>query len=206
VSAEAAIPLVGTRLTPLVRHIDGNVLVAVQRGVPEILYCGFVPHESNLLFHFNTNGPLLLLRWLDAVQRREPPVAPPLVAAGEHVTLRLPGPATLRPVESWSDCYTVAGYEVTPGPDGTAAWQAPCQPGRWEVAVPGQNPTTFEVVWSDPNEQRLPFTRQEPLDLAILEPPGRTKDWRDLLPGLLLWVALGLLVLEWLLWLVGLVD
>ncbi len=204
VHAREAIPLEDSALLPLERHIEGHVLVAVQRNPVEVLYCGFIPHESTLLDGAR-EGPLLLLRWLDAVQQREPPPAPPLVTAGEPVTLRLPGKCRLC-AQGWADSYSVAGYEVTPGADGTALWTAPNQPGRWQVMHNDALIGSFEVVWSDPAEQSLAYERHDETPMAVFAPPERQSDWRDLLPSLLLWLALALVTLEWVLWLVGVLD
>jgi hypothetical protein len=206
VEAEEAVPITDTDLTPLERHLDGHVLVAAGRGAADVLYCGFVPHKSTLFV--GSEGPLLLLRWLDSVQRREPPAIPPLVAAGEQIQLRLPGTCQVRPAEAgtWADTYSSPGANVTPSADGTAMWTAPHEPGAWEVVRDGRVIGRTQIIWTNPEEQWVPFMPHPAIDLSAFNPPKREPDWRDLLPGLLLWIALGLLVLEWALWLVGVLE
>lgn len=205
VRAREAVPLLETSLTPIARHMEGGVLVALQRQPLEILYCGFMPLRSTLLE--DAEGLLLLVRWLEAVQQLPQPLVPPIVSAGESLTLKLPGPAEVKPAgdTGWPDAWFEPGWSLTPGPDGKLEWQAPDQPGGWMLSTEGQG-VEFHVVWSNPAEQRLPFVQAGPVAASVLHPADEPRGWRDLLPGLLLWIALGLLVLEWLLWLAGLLD
>lgn len=202
VRSREAVPLLETRLTPIARHIDGGVLVAAQRQPREILYCGFTPLNSTLLE--DPEGLLLLVRWLEAVQQLPPPLIPPLVNAGETITLQLPGPAEIRPAADtgWPDAWFEPGWSVTPGPDGSVEWRAPQQPGRWTLSTDRGASTEFQIVWSH-ERQRLPYTQAAPLPALHPEPRA---SWLDLLPALLLWIALGLVVLEWLLWLAGVLE
>ncbi len=206
VEAEEAVPLVDSALTPLERDVDGHVLVGVTRGDTEVLYCGFVPHKSTLFV--GSEGPLLLLRWIDAIQKREPPPVPPLVAAGEQVQLRLPGTSVVQPAAggSWPGSYTAAGATITPSADSTAMWTVPSEPGTWEVVHEGRVIGRTQILWTNPEEQWVPFTETSAIDPSAFSPPEREADWRDLLPALLLWIALGLATLEWALWLIGVLE
>jgi hypothetical protein len=202
IAARQAIPLTETTLTPLTRHIEGGVLIGIQRQPREILYSGFIPHRSTLLE--SPDGLLLLVRWLEAVSALPPPLIPPLVAAGEMLTLQLPGPAKIHPApdSGWPEAHFEPGWHVTPGPDGKAQWQAPEQPGRWILATEHGAQAEFQIVWSS-DRQRLSFL---PIDTPALRPPPRQAHWSNLLPALLLWIALGLLALEWLLWAAGALE
>ncbi|MCC7510771.1 MAG: BatA domain-containing protein [Planctomycetes bacterium] len=211
ISAREARPLVRTGLSALTRHIDGGVLVGVQRTPNEILYCGFVPHESTLLQ--DRSGLLLILRWLEAVQRVEEPRIPPLVQAGEPVGVRAAGDVKMSLVVSpdamdaaWGDAYRDPGSRLVRGPDGIVNWTVAREPGRWNLHAGLVEREPFTILWSDPHEQSLPYVHLAPIPLAAFGPPEADFDLRDWLPGLLLWLALGLLVIEWALWLVGVVE
>ncbi len=211
ISAREARPLVRTSLSALTRHIDGGVLVGVQRTPQEILYSGFVPHESTLLQ--DRSGLLLILRWLEAVQKLEEPRIPPLVPAGEPVAVNASGNVkdffTISPDTAdaaWKGAYRGPGSRLVRGPDGIVNWTAPMQPGRWNLHVGWVDREPFTIIWSDPMEQTLPFTRVAAIPTAAFGPPDAPFDLRDWLPGLLLWLALGLLVIEWSLWLVGVLE
>lgn len=211
ISAREAKPLLRTSLSALTRHIDGGVLVGVQRTPNEILYSGFVPHESTLLQ--DRSGLLLILRWLEAVQKLEEPRIPPLVPAGEPVGVRAAGDVKMLFSASpdandatWASAYRGPGVRLVRGPDGIVNWTVPREPGRWNLHAGWVEREPFTIVWSDPHEQSLPYVHLARIPPEAFGPPQAAFDWRDWLPGLLLWFALGLLVIEWALWLVGVVE
>jgi hypothetical protein len=202
ISAGEALPLHDhPGLHPLSRHLEGGTLVAVGPGV---LYSGFIPHKSTLLE--DASGLLLLMRWVESLQRAEVPVAPLLARAGSELELEVPGPARLElePVR-WDDSRRPPGFDLLPGPDGRVTFTLPDVPGRWRIVARGETLGVTEALWARP-ELQDPGTPASRISLHGLRPPERVPDWRDLLPGLLLWLALGLITLEWLLWLAGITD
>lgn len=208
-SAREAVPLAdGHTLTPLARHIEGGTLVAVKRGVPDVLYCGFLPHKSTLL-HQDYSGFLLLLRWLAAIQSggREP--IPPFVKADSETEFKLDRPAHLRVKladSSWLPAHGPREFELTTGADGRGKLGPFTIPGEYVVTREGTEIGRFTAIWNGGLEQGLPHTPLPATELEALFGAQRESDWRDHLPGLLLWIALGLLVLEWLFWLVGVTE
>jgi hypothetical protein len=201
-SAGEAVPLFDhAGLQPLTRHLEGGTLVAAGPG---LLYSGFIPHESTLLQ--DGSGLLLLLRWIEALQRVESPVAPLLARAGSALELELGQVARLELVPMrWDGAYRPPGFELVPGPDGRVTFALPDTPARWRVVTGGEPLAEIEALWTRPDLQ-VPATVPDRLNLSAMRHPEQTPDWRDLLPGLLLWLALGLIVIEWLFWLTGITD
>ncbi|MBX3460379.1 MAG: hypothetical protein KF696_10530 [Planctomycetes bacterium] len=210
VHAREAVPLTQTGLAPLVRHIEGAVLVAASREPRPTLYCGFVPHQSTLLE--DPAGRLLLLRFTDMVQAPAVPRVAPLLPAGKPVTLRatrnVKDTLSVAPHDRhlWQDSYRGPAVHLVHGPDGSVDWQVPDQPGQWLLKHGDVGVDMPSLVWFDPVEQALPFAPAGGDAMAAILPPARQSNWRDLLPALLLWLALGLLVLEWCLWLAGVLE
>jgi hypothetical protein len=207
-SAREAVPLAeGHSLVPLVRHIEGRALVAIKRGQPELLYSGFVPHQSTLLQ--DRNGLLLLLRWLIAIQASGRPLIPPFVQADAETEFKLDEAAELQVKldrSGWLPAHGPVEFIVTTGADGRGKLGPFTIPGEYTVTRDGLEIGRFTAIWNAPPEQALRFERHERTDLEALFHPAREPDWRDHLPGLLLWLALGLMVAEWLLWLLGVTE
>lgn len=207
-TAREAIPLLDSPLQPLFQDPTGAVLIAHGTvGATRVLYCGLVPHQSNVLE--DPSGPLLLLRWLQTVQ--EPPATgiPLVLNPGQTASLRLaPGQtafATL--VETrWGTTAGPTRFEIRAGTDGRATLGPLGVPGLWQLQdQAGTSIGQVHSLWADELEQGVPFSTLKQADLASLQ-PGQTPDWRDYLPGALLWLALALVALEWLLWLAGVTE
>lgn len=201
-SAQQAWPLVDSSLQPLLRDPMGNVLIAEGRaGETRVLYCGFVPHLSTLLNdRGDLGGLLLLLRWLRAVQTPPDIGLPPVLNPGQTAGLKLAPNSvyTFQPQHRGAP-----GFTLTTGPDGRATLGPMDRPGTWNILDDdGTTVGSFSSIWYDEREQSLPFEPWPRADLAALA-PQRPADWRDLLPGLLLYALLALVVLEWVLWLAG---
>ena len=207
--AREARPLAdGHLLQPLVRHINGSTLIAVQRGEPELLYCGFVPHLSTLLSR-DYSGFLLLLRWLTTIQGDASPLIPPFVDCSKETEFRLEGAAILsvKLADSpWLPCYGPREYTLTTAADGRGTLGPVTIPGEYTVTHDGREIGRFTAIWTNAVWQSLPYTALPATDLDALFHPAHEPDWRDHLPGLLLWLALGLMLIEWLLWLVGITE
>lgn len=219
VHAREAVPLVITTLKPLVRNVDGQVLVAAQGESIPTLYCGFIPHQSTLLE--DAAGRLLLLRFADMVSAPEQARVPPLAPAGKPLliraqrnvkdfftitpTMRNPGSTSKSPW-NWYSAYRGPQSRLVHGPDGSVEWPAPDEPGQWLLTHGFVGEDMITLVWSDPAEQMLPYAPSQGDAMAAIQPPARESNWRDWLPALLLWIALGLLVLEWCLWLAGVLE
>lgn len=209
-SARAAVPVVSTALRPLLKGPAGEVLIA--EGIIDgtrTLYCGFIPHESTLLEDSGSGGPLLLMRWLQAIRTPPGTAPPPVITSGESAGLHLGRAAHLRvSLESsrWEPCVGDREFALVSGPDGRAKLGPLPIPGGWQVTDEASG-GAFRVVslWRDEAEQSLPFEALPVADAAGLH-PAIEPDWRDNLPGALLWLALALLVLEWALWLVGVTE
>ncbi|MEZ5991616.1 MAG: hypothetical protein R3E76_04615 [Planctomycetota bacterium] len=202
-----AVPLnEDTTLTPLAKGISGETLVAVKRGQPEILYVGFLPHRSTLLQ--DSSGLLLLLRWLNAVQSNERIVFPPFIARGGEAEFQLDQQSELSirldDNNPWLPSFGPKAFRLTTGADGRGKLGPFTIPGEYVVQQSGQEIARFTVVWTSDADLRWPASFQ--IDLDALFADNVQPDWRDYLPGALLWVALGLLMLEWLLWLVGVTE
>ena len=204
-----AVPLEeGHSLVPLAKHMQGGTLVGVKRGSPEVLYVGFIPHLSSLLLQDDWSGVLLLSRWLGAIQGGPRDKLPLFVQAGEQAEFELERPGTLQVQLSdtslWAQSYGPREYAVTSGPDGRGELGPFTIPGEYVVRHPIREIgrlTAFAPYDPDLTVPNLPR-----LDLNGLFHKGTEPDWRDRLPGALLWIALGLMVLEWLLWLVGVTE
>lgn len=207
-SAREALPLrTGHRLLPLAALLDGRTLIGVRHGANELLYCGFVPHQSTLLQE--SPGLLLLMRWLNAVQAGPRQKLPLFVNAGQEAEFELEQPGTLKvrlaDDAPWLPSYGPREYEITSGPDGRGKMGPFVIPGEYVISQDGREIGRLnafaDFTWpelSPPDTSRL--------DLDRLFVPQAQPDWRDALPGLLLWIALGLMVLEWLLWLLGITE
>lgn len=201
-SAQQAWPLLDSSLAPLLRDPMGNVLIAEGTvGQTRVLYCGFVPHLSTLLNdRGDLGGLLLLLRWLRAVQTPPDIGLPPVLNPGQTAELRLK-PNTLYTLKA--DRLGAPAFTLATGPDGRGLLGPLDRPANWQILDEGGKTVgAFASVWADEREQSLPFEPLPRADLAALN-PQRATDWRDLLPGLLLYVLLALVVLEWVLWLAG---
>ncbi|MCC6464924.1 MAG: VWA domain-containing protein [Planctomycetes bacterium] len=192
----------GHGLAPLLKGLDGSTLAAWGRlDSAEVLYCGFVTHQSTLLE--DRGGLLLLLRWLESLQRPAEDGWPPFLAAGERVTVGLTQPATLELTDAaWRSPPAAAAvrYGLTP-----LAGQAELGPFGAPGIYRGAGRRSLAVYWRDAAEQALGFDPLPRTDLNKLNPPP-APDWRDTLPGSLLWLALLLVLAEWLLWLTGGTD
>lgn len=191
----------GHGLEPLLLGLDGSTLAAWgQVAGAETLFCGFAPHQSTLLE--DRGGLLLLLRWLESLQRPDATRWPPFLATDERMTVDLPAPERLELAASWQDPPIAAPGRYELAPRGGQAELGPLgAPGRYR----GAGDREITVYWRDPLEQTLKFAPLPAADLAALN-PAPAPDWRDSLPGSLLWAALLLLLLEWLLWLAGATD
>lgn len=206
-SAREGVPLVETKLHPLARHIEGGTLVAIRRGSPEVLYSGFIPHRSTLLQ--DRSGLLLLLRWLEAVQETGGSPFPPFVPMDSETEFKLERTAELSVelAESpWLPAHGARRYTLATTADGRGTLGPFDIPGEYVVREGGRELGRFTVIWHDAHEQTFPKPGAERLDLSLLAAPDYQPDWRDLLPGLLLWIALGGMLLEWLLWLLGVTE
>ena len=193
----------GEGLRPLLRGVAGEVLVAEgTAGATRVLYSGFAPNLSTLIE--DQGGLLLLMRWFGAIRAEPRDALPPVLGVGETVEFELPGPGGVNVTLGSSPWETVAGkggFTLTPGPDGRATFGPLAIPGRWRVGASG----AITAIWSDKAEQALPFVALPRENLDALR-PATDGDWRDLLPALLLWIALVLVLLEWILWLTGVTD
>lgn len=218
VHAREAVPLVTSTLKPLVRNVGGQVLVAAEREMIPTLYCGFIPHQSTLLE--DPAGRLLLLRFVDMVSAPEQARVPPLAPAGKPLLIRakrnvkdfftiyptMRNPGSKSSPWHWYNTYTGPPSRLVHGPDGSVEWPAPDQPGQWLLTHGFVGEDLITLVWSNPAEQMLPYAPSQGDAMAAIQPPASESNWRDWLPALLLWVALGLLVLDWCLWLVGALE
>ncbi|MCA8937073.1 MAG: BatA domain-containing protein [Planctomycetes bacterium] len=193
-------------LAPLAKGIGGETLVAIKRGQPEVLYVGFLPHRSTLLQ--DSAGLLLLLRWLNAIQSNERIVFPPFIARGSEAEFQLDQQSELSIRLSddnpWLPSFGPKAFRLTTGADGRGKLGPFTIPGEYVIERSGQEIARFTVVWASDADLRWPASFRIDLDLLFAE--SIQPDWRDYLPGALLWVALALLVLEWLLWLVGVTE
>jgi hypothetical protein len=207
-SAQQAWPLEDSPLRPLLSDPLGRVLIADgEIGGTRVLYCGFVPHLSTLLDQRGDLGGLLLLvRWLAAVQAPRDWGIPPFLGMTQTIELSLPpGRLTVRR-ESGPPARVPPVWELAVGPDGRAGLGPFAAPGLWQIARDGGEVLGHVcVLWADESEQALPFVAHARADFGALN-PARVLDWRDLLPGLLLYLVLGLVLLEWLLWLGGVTE
>ena len=194
----------GHSLTPIVRHIEGGTLIGAAR---DLLYCGFVPHESTLLQ--DISGFLLLYRWLNSLQSSAQLPFPPFVPWDRSVEFQLDEPGELRLTladSPWPSAYGAREYTLTTGPDGRGK-VGPFQiPGVYSVRRDGREIAQFTAVWHDETEQSLEVPPRDPIDLKALLDQQPEPDWRDHLPGALLWIALVLIVTEWILWLAGVTE
>ena len=194
----------GHSLTPIVRHIEGGTLIG---AASDLLYCGFIPHESTLLQ--DISGFLLLYRWLNSLQNAAQLPFPPFVPWDRSVEFQLDDPGELRLtlMESpWASAYGAREYTLTTGPDGRGK-MGPFQiPGVYSVSRGGQELAQFTAVWHDEAEQSLDVAMRKPIDLKALLHHQPEPDWRDHLPGALLWIVLVLIVAEWILWLAGVTE
>ncbi|MCC6573902.1 MAG: hypothetical protein IT462_08925 [Planctomycetes bacterium] len=205
ISAREVVPLASSdALTPLVTHAQVGTLVARGRKDGDVLYIGFSPHESGFLFV--PAGPLLLQRWLGVPRGRAS--LPPLVRynAATDIKLSRAGKLELELAQGWTDAQGARRVEITSGPDGRLTLGPLEQPGVYRAQIDGAVAGEITALWGDAREQSGEFAPTPPLDLAGLRPEARRQDWRDLFPGVLLWIALFALVLEWLLWLAGITD
>jgi hypothetical protein len=209
-SAREALPLrEGHRLLPLAALLDGRALIGVRHGANELLYCGFVPHQSTLLQE--PPGLLLLMRWLNAMQAGPRQKLPLFVNARQEADFELEQPGTLKlrlaDDAPWLPSYGPREYEVTSGPDGRGKMGPFVIPGEYVIAQDGREIGRLNAFtdfsWIAPWWGDTPPPEPARIDLGKLFEPQARPDWRDTLPGLLLWIALGLMLLEWLLWLVG---
>ncbi|MBX3475772.1 MAG: hypothetical protein KF754_15485 [Planctomycetes bacterium] len=207
-SAAQVWPLVDSALTPLLRDPAGNVLLAdgMLNNV-RVLYCGFVPHLSTFLNdQGEVSGLLLLMRWLQAVQAPRDFGIPPFLGPGQHVTLRLPTPGPYLAERAGSATPATTGPRAFRLPAGTAQLGPFAQPDTWNIFDPaGTRLGTVAALWSDDQEQAIAFTPLSKADLQGLN-PASSHDWRDTLPHGLLYLLLGLVLLEWLLWLAGVTE
>lgn len=212
-SAREALPLRdGHRLLPLAALLDGRALIGVRHGANELLYCGFVPHQSTLLQE--PPGLLLLMRWLNAVQAGPRQKLPLFVNARQEAEFELEQPGTLKlrlaDDAPWLPSYGPREYEVTSGPDGRGKLGPFVIPGEYVISQDGREIGRLNAFtdfsWTDPVWGDTPPPDPGRLDLDRLFAPQAQPDWRDALPGLLLWIALGLMLLEWLLWLLGVTE
>lgn len=197
-SAREAIPLAdGHSLITLARAPNGETLIALGDN---LLYCGFIPHESTLLQ--DREGLLLLLRWIQSVQGTRESLLPPALPMAQETRLQLPpGRYTLR------GQVVDLEYVLATSADGEAVVGPFKKPGPYTLHdARGAQVGTTTVLLHDPPEQRLPWRSMPALEPHKLRPPVLQPDWRDHLPAALLYVALALLVLEWLAWLVGLTE
>ncbi len=202
----------GHRLLPLAALLDGRALIGVRHGANELLYCGFVPHQSTLLQE--PPGLLLLMRWLNAVQAGPRQKLPLFVNARQEVEFELEQPGTLKlrlaDDAPWLPSYGPREYEVTSGPDGRGKLGPFVIPGEYVISQDGREIGRLNAFtdfsWTDPVWGDTPPPDPGRLDLDRLFAPQAQPDWRDALPGLLLWIALGLMLLEWLLWLLGVTE
>lgn len=204
-NARAAVPLeAGHTLTPIVRHIEGGTLIGASRY---LLYCGYIPHQSTLLQ--DISGFLLLYRWLNSLQSAASRPFPPFVPWDRPTEFQLDeaGELRLSLVKSpWLPAYGAREYTLTTGPDGRGEIGPFEIPGVYSVSRGGREVARFTAVWNDEHEQNLDVTPREPVDLQVLLNQQLEPDWRDTLPGALLWIALVLIVLEWVLWLAGVTE
>lgn len=204
-SAREALPLrEGHRLLPLAALLDGRTLVGVRHGANELLYCGFVPHQSTLLQE--PPGLLLLMRWLNTVQAGPRLKLPLFVNAGQEAEFELEQPGSLKvrlaDDATWLPSYGPREYEVTSGPDGRGRMGPFVIPGEYVISQDGREIGRLNA-FADFKWPQESSREPRQVDLKQLFAPQAQPDWRDALPGLLLWIALGLMLLEWLLWLVG---
>lgn len=202
-----AVPLKeGHGLTPLAKLLTGETLVGVRRGQPELLYVGFLPHKSTLLQ--DRAGLLLLLRWLEAIQGGEKIVFPPFVPADSETEIQLDQPGELR-IElaadnPWLPSFGPKAYIVATAADGRGKIGPFEIPGEYVVLRGETELARFTALKKLPAHTGAAGDDQ--LDLEALFGRQQRPDWRDYLPGVLLWIALGALVLEWLLWLTGITE
>lgn len=193
--AREAWPLAaGHALTPLAMAASGQALVALNE---RLLYCGFVPHQSTLLQ--DREGLLLLLRWLQSVQVESESPLPPAISMKAETEIRLlPGSYSLRGPQQ---------FTLRTAADGGCKLGPFSKPGLYALHdARGTQIGATTVLLHDPAEQGLPWKSLLVTDLAALTPALAEPDWRDQMPGLLLYIALALLVLEWLAWLLGLTE
>ncbi|MCG3181986.1 MAG: hypothetical protein ICCCNLDF_00023 [Planctomycetes bacterium] len=207
-SAREALPLrEGHRLLPLAALLDGRTLIGVRHGANELLYCGFVPHQSTLLQE--PPGLLLLMRWLNAVQAGPRQKLPLFVNAGQEAEFELEQPGTLKvrlaDDAPWLPSYGPREYEISSGPDGRGKMGPFVIPGEYVISQDGREIGRLNAFADFTWPEVMPIDTGR-VDLAKLFAPQAQPDWRDALPGLLLWIALGLMVLEWLLWLLGITE
>lgn len=207
-SAREALPLrEGHRLLPLAALLDGRTLIGVRHGANELLYCGFVPHQSTLLQE--PPGLLLLMRWLNAVQAGPRQKLPLFVNAGQEAEFELEQPGTLKvhlaDDAPWLPSYGPREYEISSGPDGRGKMGPFVIPGEYVISQDGREVGRLNAFADFTWPEVMPIDTGR-VDLAKLFAPQAQPDWRDALPGLLLWLALGLMVLEWLLWLLGITE
>ncbi|MCB9892942.1 MAG: hypothetical protein H6839_00665 [Planctomycetes bacterium] len=206
---EEAVPLEeGHSLIPLAKHMQGGTLVGVKRASPELLYIGFIPHLSSLLLQDDWSGVLLLSRWLAAIQGGSRERLPLFVQAGEQADFELARPGTLSlqyvSTNPWAQSYGPRAYSVTSGPDGRGKLGPFEIPG--EYVIQRSQTEVGRLTAFAPYDPDLTVPNFPPVDLDGLFQPSGEPDWRDHVPGALLWIALGLMVLEWLLWLVGVTE
>ena len=210
--SNAARPLPeGHGLIPVLQHIEAGTLAGITgREGRDMLYLGLPPGESNLFEH--SSGLLLISRWLESGRGRAVALIPPVIPLGRSVEVRFPVPKELavRRVASggvgWGKLIGESSYHVATGPDGSVQLGPFELPGRHEVLDgDGNRLGEFFSFWSDADEQAVNFDATTRVNLGALFRP-RERRWQDLLPGLLLWIALGALVLEWLTWLLGWTD
>ncbi|MCA8912287.1 MAG: hypothetical protein KDB82_11330 [Planctomycetes bacterium] len=207
INGRDAIPLEpGHKLAPLAKLLSGETLVGVRRGQPELLYSGFLPHRSTLLQ--DSSGLLLLLRWLSAIQADERVLFPPFVDADAETEFQLDQQGELQ-IEvargnHWLPSFGPKSYRLTTGADGRGRLGPFAIPGEHAVLRSGSEVARFTAL------RKLPGTigidNQSRVDLDELFSHQVEPDWRDYLPGALLWIALGTLLLEWLLWLLGITE
>lgn len=204
----------GHKLTALATHVEAGVLIAVSRGLQDVLFVGYSPTQSRFLFV--PEGPTLLQRWLHAAQSRDRVVVPPFCRVDQGVEIKLDSPEKLlvKLEQGWGEVHGVTDYEIQPGPDGRAVLGPFEQAGRYVVSTASQSPGTGPgrelgrvfAYWVDETEQALPYVQLGPLDLSKLAPAKRDAGWVDWFPEVLLWIALCALTLEWFFWLLGITD
>jgi hypothetical protein len=207
INGRDAVPLKpGHKLAPLAKLLSGETLVGIRRGQPEVLYSGFLPHLSTLLQ--DSSGLLLLLRWLNALQADSRVQFPPFVPADGQTEFQLDQSAELH-VEvakdnPWLPSFGPKSYTLTTAADGRGRLGPFVIPGEYAVLRGGSEVAKFTALCRLPDT--IGSSNQTRTDLDALFKHQVEPDWRDYLPGALLWVALGALLLEWLLWLVGVTE
>jgi hypothetical protein len=150
---------------------------------------------------------LLLMRWLGAARAGDPNPWPPVIQADATIEGMMQPAATatlsLR-ATPWHDASGDRAFTLTAAPDGRAKLGPLVIAGEWLLQGAVRH-TSITALWRDNGEQSLPFEALPQANLAALHPTIEP-DWRDHFPAALLWIALGLLVLEWLLWLTGVTE